>query len=70
MGIVGLISITLIFLLSCSTAQFVKNRNYVPPTLTASATVEALLAILEVENNPDSRQEFYVKIENVFEGKP
>ncbi len=50
--------------------DFIQGHNYVAPTLTASATVEALLAILEVENNPDSRQEFYVKIENVFEGKP
>jgi hypothetical protein len=50
--------------------DFIQGHNYVAPTLTASATVEALLAILEVENNPDSRKEFYVKIENVFEGKP
>jgi len=50
--------------------DFIQGHNYVAPTLTAAATVEALLAILEVENNPDSRKEFYVKIENVFEGKP
>jgi hypothetical protein len=50
--------------------DFIQGHNYVAPTLTASATVEALLAILEVENNPDSRKEFYVKMENVFEGKP
>ncbi|MDZ7362449.1 MAG: hypothetical protein ONB46_17255 [candidate division KSB1 bacterium] len=50
--------------------DFIQGHNYVTPTLTASATIEALLTILEVENNPDSRREFYVKIENVFEGKP
>jgi hypothetical protein len=50
--------------------DFIQGHNYVAPTLTASATVEALLAILEVENNRDSRKEFYGEIENVFEGKP
>jgi hypothetical protein len=48
----------------------VKGNNYVVPDLTAAATVEALLAILEVEANRDSRKEFYVEIENLFEGKP
>ncbi len=48
----------------------VQGNNYVVPDLTAAATVEALLAILEVEANRDSRKEFYVEIENLFEGKP
>lgn len=50
--------------------DFVQGHNNVPPTFTAAATVESLLAILAVENNADARSEFYVKIENVLEGKP
>ncbi|MDZ7290647.1 MAG: hypothetical protein ONB44_13825 [candidate division KSB1 bacterium] len=50
--------------------DYIFGRNYVMPTLTAAATVEALLAILEVEANRDSRKEFYVDVKNVFEGKP
>jgi len=48
----------------------IQGHNYVVPMLTAAATVEALMAILEAENNRDSRKEFYVKVENVLEGKP
>jgi len=50
--------------------EFIQGHNYVTPTFSAAATVEALLAILEVENNSDARSEFYVKIENVLEEKP
>jgi hypothetical protein len=50
--------------------DYIQGHNYVMPTLTAAATVEALLVILEVENNRDSRKEFYAEIENVLEGKP
>jgi hypothetical protein len=50
--------------------DYIQSRNYVTPTLTAEATVEALMAILEVEANPDSRREFYAPMENVFDGKP
>ncbi len=50
--------------------DFIQGHNYVMPTLTAAATVEALMAILEVEANGDSRKEFYVEVENVFDGKP
>ncbi len=50
--------------------DFIQGHNYVAPALTASATVEALMAILEVEANRDSRKEFYAQVENVFEGKP
>jgi hypothetical protein len=50
--------------------DFIQGHNYVVPTFTAAATVEALLAILEVEHNSDSRKEFYLKIENVLEDKP
>jgi hypothetical protein len=50
--------------------DFIQGHNYVMPALTAAATVEALMAILEAEANSDARKEFYAKIENVFEGKP
>ncbi len=50
--------------------DYIQGHNYVMPTLTAAATVEALMAIIEVEANSDSRKEFYINIENVFEGKP
>jgi hypothetical protein len=52
------------------TKDFIQGHNYVVPTLTAASTVEALMAIIEVEANSDSRKEFYAEIENVFEGKP
>jgi hypothetical protein len=48
----------------------IQGHNYVVPTLTADATVEALMAILEIEANRDSRREFYTDVKNVFEGKP
>jgi len=50
--------------------EFIQGHNYVTPTFSAAAIVEALLAILEVENNAAARREFYVKIENVLEEKP
>jgi len=50
--------------------DFIQGHNAVAPAFSAAATVEALLAILEVENNSDARSEFYVKIENVLEEKP
>lgn len=50
--------------------DFIQGHNYVVPTLTAAATVEALMVILEIEANGDSQKEFYTDIENVFEGKP
>jgi len=50
--------------------DFIQGHNNVASTFSAAATVEALLAILEVENNSDARSEFYIKIENVLEGKP
>jgi len=50
--------------------DFVQGHNNVASTFSAAATVESLLAILEVENNAGARREFYVKIENVLEGKP
>lgn len=50
--------------------DFIQAHNYVAPALTAGSTIEALMAILEVENNSDSKREFYVKVENVFEGRP
>lgn len=50
--------------------DFVLGHNNIPSTFTAAATVETLLAILAIENNADARREFYVKIENVLEGKP
>lgn len=48
----------------------IRSRNYVVPTLTAAATVEALMIILKVEANSDSRKEFYAEMETVFSGKP
>jgi hypothetical protein len=50
--------------------DFIQGHNYVMPALTTAATVEALMAILEVEANSDSRKEFYAEIKNLFEGKP
>jgi len=50
--------------------EFIQGHNYVTPIFSAAATIEALLAILEVENSSDARREFYVKMENVLEGKP
>jgi hypothetical protein len=50
--------------------DFIQGHNHVTPEFSAAATVEALLAILAVEKNSDARSEFYVKIENVLEGKP
>jgi hypothetical protein len=50
--------------------DYIQGHNYVMPTLTAAATVEALMIILAVEADRDSRKEFYAKVENVFEGKP
>lgn len=47
--------------------DYVQGHNNVPSTFTAAATIEALLAILAVENNLDARREFNVKIENVLE---
>lgn len=48
----------------------ITGQNNVTRELTAAATVEALLAILEVENNADSRREFYGDIENVLAEQP
>jgi hypothetical protein len=50
--------------------DFIQGHNYVVPALTAASTVEALMVIIEVEANSDSRKEFYAEVENVFEGKP
>jgi hypothetical protein len=50
--------------------DFIQGHNHVTPAFSAAATIEALLAILEVEHNPDARSEFYAKIENVLEENP
>jgi hypothetical protein len=50
--------------------NYIQGRNYVEPTLTATSTIEALMAILEVETNRHSRKIFYAEVENVLTEKP